>query len=104
MLNGMNLRIKIVFIKFCLIIILIVQIIIFLMSNNKVVSYFYDSDIGLYHYANGHPMKPLRVTMTDELIQKYNLYSKLQIYVKFIIYLLFYSSRIKVLSMLMMKI
>ena len=102
MLGRMNLRLYLL--NFAFIIRLIVQIIIFLMSNNKVVSYFYDSDIGLYHYANGHPMKPLRVTMTDELIQKYNLYSKLQIYVKLIIYLLFYSSRIKVLSMLMMKI
>ena len=54
------------------------------MLPKKSVSYFFDSEIGLYQYANGHPMKPLRVAMTDELIQKYGLYPKMKIYVRLI--------------------
>jgi acetoin utilization deacetylase AcuC-like enzyme len=29
--------------------------------------------IGTYHYAYAHPMKPLRVAMTDEIVKKYEL-------------------------------
>lgn len=29
--------------------------------------------IGTYHYAFAHPMKPLRVAMTDEIVKKYEL-------------------------------
>ena len=29
--------------------------------------------IGTYHYAFAHPMKPLRVAMTDEIVRKYQL-------------------------------
>ena len=29
--------------------------------------------IGTYHYAFAHPMKPLRVAMTDEIVKKYQL-------------------------------
>jgi len=29
--------------------------------------------IGTYHYAYAHPMKPLRVAMTDEIVRKYQL-------------------------------
>jgi len=51
------------------------------MSYKRDVSYFFDSEIGIYHLANAHPMKPLRVAMTDELIQSYGLYPKMKIYV-----------------------
>jgi len=52
------------------------------MSYKRDVSYFFDNEIGIYHLANGHPMKPLRVAMADELIQKYGLYPKMKIYDK----------------------
>jgi hypothetical protein len=42
-------------------------------QNKAVVSYFYDDDIGNYQYNVGHPMKPFRVKMTDELIKVYGL-------------------------------
>ncbi len=50
-------------------------------SNRKKVLYFHDEVIGTYQYSTGHPMKPLRVAMTNELVKSYNLYDKLDIYV-----------------------
>ncbi|CAM9844959.1 unnamed protein product [Chrysoparadoxa australica] len=44
------------------------------------ISYFYDSEIGNYHYGQGHPMKPHRVRMTHNLVVNYNLYQKMQIF------------------------
>eukprot|EP00981_Chlorochromonas_danica_P004293 scaffold865_cov160-Ochromonas_danica.AAC.12 len=41
------------------------------------VSYFYDPDIGNYHYGQGHPMKPHRVRMTHNLVVNYGLYRKM---------------------------
>lgn len=35
--------------------------------------YYFDEMIGTYHYAFAHPMKPLRVAMTDEIVKKYNI-------------------------------
>jgi histone deacetylase 1/2 len=37
------------------------------------VVYYFDEDFGTYHYSTAHPMKPIRVEMTDELIRKYEL-------------------------------
>ena len=39
--------------------------IIFRMAAKKDVVYFFDEMVGTYHYAFAHPMKPLRVAMTD---------------------------------------
>ncbi|WUR02454.1 histone deacetlyase 1 [Vairimorpha necatrix] len=47
------------------------------MSKNIV--YFYDPEIGTYHYSIGHPMKPLRVRMAHSLIVNYGLYKKMDI-------------------------
>eukprot|EP00944_MAST-04C_sp_MAST-4C-sp1_P011638 g11638.t1 len=44
----------------------------------KKVSYFYDDEIGNYHYGYGHPMKPHRVRMAHKLIVTYRLYPKLE--------------------------
>lgn len=44
------------------------------------VSYFYDAEIGNYHYGQGHPMKPHRVRMTHNLVVNYGLYRKMEIY------------------------
>lgn len=41
---------------------------------DRKVLYLYDSEIGNYHYAKGHPMKPLRVQMAHSLIVNYGLH------------------------------
>jgi acetoin utilization deacetylase AcuC-like enzyme len=43
------------------------------MNFKKDVVYYFDEMIGTYHYAYAHPMKPLRVAMTNEIVQKYEL-------------------------------
>lgn len=40
-------------------------IIVKMMNFKKDVVYYFDEMIGTYHYAFAHPMKPLRVAMTD---------------------------------------
>ncbi|KAA6421042.1 MAG: histone deacetylase 1 [Trebouxia sp. A1-2] len=42
------------------------------------VAYFYDPEIGNYHYSNQHPMKPHRIKMTHALILHYGLYNDLE--------------------------
>jgi histone deacetylase 1/2 len=49
------------------------------MSNRRV-SYFYDADIGNFHYGPGHPMKPHRVRMTHNLIANYGLLKKMEVF------------------------
>ncbi|CAL8099905.1 unnamed protein product [Orchesella dallaii] len=49
-------------------------------SSKKVVAYFYDSDVGCFHYGPGHPMKPHRLAVTDSLVLNYGLYKKMQVY------------------------
>jgi len=44
-----------------------------MMNFKKDVVYYFDEMIGTYHYAYAHPMKPLRVAMTDEIVHKYEL-------------------------------
>lgn len=44
-----------------------------MMNFKKDVVYYFDEMIGTYHYAFAHPMKPLRVAMTDEIVKKYNI-------------------------------
>lgn len=51
-------------------------------TSPKKVAYFYDSDIGNYAYVTGHPMKPHRIRLTHSLIMQYNLYQKMEIYVR----------------------
>ena len=51
-------------------------------SSSKKVAYFYDSDIGNYAYVTGHPMKPHRIRLAHSLIMQYNLYQKMEIYVR----------------------
>jgi hypothetical protein len=43
--------------------------------------YFFDSDIGNYHYGPGHPMKPTRIRMCHSLVMNYGLYKKMEIFV-----------------------
>lgn len=49
------------------------------MKNNRV-AYFYDGEIGNYHYGPGHPMKPHRVRMAHNLIVNYGLYKHMQVF------------------------
>lgn len=49
------------------------------MSNNKII-YFWDSEVGKFHYGPGHPMKPQRLAMTHSLVFNYNLHKKMDIY------------------------
>ncbi|KNE96465.1 hypothetical protein PSTG_10298 [Puccinia striiformis f. sp. tritici PST-78] len=49
-------------------------------ENKKRICYFFDSDIGNYHYGPGHPMKPHRIRMTHALVMNYGLYKKMEIF------------------------
>ena len=51
-------------------------------SNGRRVSYFYDAEIGNFHYGQGHPMKPHRIRMAHNLLLNYGLYKKMEIYVR----------------------
>ncbi|XP_065207716.1 histone deacetylase 3 [Planococcus citri] len=48
--------------------------------SNKVVSYFFNPDVGNFHYGQGHPMKPHRLSVINSLVLNYGLYKKMQIY------------------------
>ncbi|GAB6028897.1 Histone deacetylase 3 [Chamberlinius hualienensis] len=48
------------------------------MSNT--VAYFYDADVGNFHYGPGHPMKPHRLAVTHSLVLNYGLYKKMHVY------------------------
>ena len=37
-------------------------------NTNKRVAYYFDEEIGLYTFNKGHPMRPFRMKITDELI------------------------------------
>lgn len=50
-------------------------------QSPKRVCYFFDSDIGNYHYGPGHPMKPTRIRMCHSLVMNYGLYKKMEIFV-----------------------
>ena len=49
-------------------------------TTKRRISYFYQSDVGLYYYGPGHPMKPHRLRMTHQLILAYGLYRKMEVY------------------------
>ncbi|EJW04077.1 hypothetical protein EDEG_01653 [Edhazardia aedis USNM 41457] len=49
-------------------------------KSMKRIAYFYDPNIATYHYAQGHPMKPLRVRMAHSLITQYNLYKHMTVH------------------------
>ncbi|KII93636.1 hypothetical protein PLICRDRAFT_694782 [Plicaturopsis crispa FD-325 SS-3] len=49
-------------------------------TQKKRVCYFFDSDIGGFHYGPGHPMKPTRIRMCHSLVMNYGLYKKMEIF------------------------
>lgn len=42
---------------------------------------FYLAEVGNYNYGIGHPMKPHRIRMTNDLVINYGLYQHLQVFV-----------------------
>jgi histone deacetylase 3 len=44
------------------------------------IAYFYDADVGNFHYGQGHPMKPHRLALTHSLVLNYGLYQKMEVY------------------------
>jgi histone deacetylase 1/2 len=49
-------------------------------TSKRRVSYFYDPEVGNYHYGQGHPMKPHRARMTHNLIVNYGLHRKMDVF------------------------
>lgn len=47
------------------------------------VSYYYDTDVGNFYYAQGHPMKPYRVRMTHNLLLSYGMLDRMDILVRY---------------------
>ncbi|KAI5454832.1 histone deacetylase [Naganishia albida] len=47
---------------------------------NRKVSYYHPKDVGLYHYGPLHPMKPFRLTLTNELVLGYGLHDYMSVY------------------------
>ena len=50
-----------------------------LQLSKRRVTYFYDSEVGNYHYCQGHMMKPHRVRMTHSLIVFYEMYKHMEV-------------------------
>ena len=44
------------------------------------VCYFYDPEIGNYHYGPGHPMKPHRLSVTHSLVFNYHLQDHMTVF------------------------
>ena len=42
------------------------------------ISYYYDEDFSVFQVSEAHPIKPLRVKMTDTLIREYDMLSKME--------------------------
>ena len=51
-----------------------------LKQDKKRVSYYYDEEIGNFHYGFSHPMKPHRIRMAHTLILNYGLYKLMEIH------------------------
>lgn len=46
--------------------------------SDKRVSYFFDEEIAMYTFKKGHPMRPLRMKITDEILRVYNVHPLLR--------------------------
>ena len=49
-------------------------------STNSRVIYFYDAEVGNFHYGPGHPMKPHRLSVTHSLVLNYGLHKRMQVF------------------------
>lgn len=43
------------------------------------ICYFYDRNVGNFHYGIQHPMKPHRMTLTHHLVMNYGLLDKMTV-------------------------
>ena len=43
------------------------------LNRKQKVSYYYDEDFSVFQVSDSHPMKPLRVKMTDTLVKCYEM-------------------------------
>lgn len=43
------------------------------LNTQNRVAYYFDDDIGMYTFAKGHFMRPLRMKITDTLLKAYGL-------------------------------
>lgn len=46
--------------------------------EHKRVSYYFDPEIGIYTFKKGHPMRPLRVRITHDLVEAYEMLPRMQ--------------------------
>lgn len=46
-------------------------------TRKQKVSYYYDEDFAVYQVSDSHPIKPLRIKMTDTLIKCYKMDQKM---------------------------
>ena len=51
-----------------------------MVSTKKNIAYFFDPDVGNFHYGPGHPMKPHRLAVTHNLVLHYGMDKKMQMY------------------------
>jgi len=49
-------------------------------SSKERISYFYNPDVADYHFGAGHPMKPPRLALTNQLVLGYGLHKKMDVY------------------------
>ena len=47
------------------------------LGRKQKVSYYYDEDFSVFQVSDSHPMKPLRIKMTDTLIKEYEMDKKM---------------------------
>jgi histone deacetylase 1/2 len=50
-------------------------------SEKTRVVYYYDESVGDHMYDEGHPMKPFRIRMTNDLVNNYGLYKHMEYHV-----------------------
>ena len=50
------------------------------MAGKPKVTYFWDPEVGNFHYGNNHPMKPHRIAVTHSLVMNYGLQSKMNVF------------------------
>jgi histone deacetylase 1/2 len=43
------------------------------LGKRRRIGYFFDEEIGMYTFKRGHPMRPFRVKVADELIKAYGM-------------------------------
>ena len=48
-------------------------------TRKQKVSYYYDEDFSVFQVSEAHPMKPLRIKMTDTLVKEYGMYSRMDV-------------------------